>query len=186
MDYTETDVLCTKHKLWKKGSLVLELVDYLLHKGYVFKEVVIGEPNNFIFADHYDEIRPLFQKRGFYGIRIKVIYNDAILEINSNTDGIDNVQYTIYATDEANYQHLKSELESIRSIIGPSSESFATISEFIQTHRKLRNITILVLIAISLYFLGIHVFLFNIIQILFSFSPFLFIYIAYLVFRRRR
>jgi len=186
MDYTKTDILCTKHRLWKKGSLVMSLVDQALANGYEFKEVVIGEPNNFIFADAYEELAPLFAKRGYYGIRIKLIYQSAILEINSNMDGVNNVQYTIFASDEATQNKVLDDLQWMRTLIGPSSDGLAQVSEYLQQHRKLTSTVILVLVAIALYFLGVHVFLFNLIGILFSFSPFLAIYILYIILRRRR
>jgi len=186
MDYTETAVICTKHRLWKQPTLVKNLVDTLLSKNYTFREVVLGEPNSFIFADHYEELESILRKKGYYGIRIKMEMHDAMIEINSNTDGVDNVQYTIFATDEETYQTIKADIPLIKSVIKPSNNQLETASEFIQTHPQIRNISILVLIAITLYVLGIHVFLFDIVRILFSFSPFLALYIMYLIFRRRR
>ena len=186
MDYTKTDILCTKHRLWKKREVVMLVVDQLIERGYQFKEVVIGEPNNFIFADEYDELYPLFERRGYYGIRIKMTYEEATLEINSNTDGVDNVQFTVFASSSEVFEKLISDMDWVRTLIGPSNEQFATISEYLQQHQKLTSTIILVLVAIILYFLGIHIFLFNLIGILFSFSPFLMIYILYLILRRRR
>lgn len=186
MDYSTTDILCTKHRLWKKGTLVKSIIDQLMERGYEFKEVVIGEPNNFIFADQYDEIEDLFKKRGFYGIRIKMIYNDVSLEINSNTDGVDNVHYTIFASEEHTYQHVHDDLELIREWIGPSSEGLATVSEYLATHKQLTYGIIVVLIGIIVYVLGAYVFFFNAIRYILSFSPFLVMYLIYLFFLRRR
>lgn len=185
MEYHETNIVCTKHHLWKKQTLVLQIVDLLLAKGFTFKDVVLGEPNNFVFADHYDEIEGLLKKKGFYGIRIKVLYNDSLLEINSNMDGINNVQYTIFATSEDSFNTLKQAVQDVREVIKPSNDKIEQASEYIQKHRKLRNIVILLLVAISLYFLGVYVFLFDIIAILFSFSPFLLFFILYIIFRKR-
>lgn len=185
MDYTETKVLCTKHRLWKNQNLIVQIVEALLEKDFIFKEVVLGEPNNFIFADHYEELSDILKRKGYYGIRIKMQYNDALLEINSNTDGIDNVQYTVFATDEDTYSSIKEVLPDIKNIIKPTNTQLEQASEFLQIHPQIRNITILVLIAISLYFLGVHVFLFDIARIIFSFSPFLTLYILYLILRRR-
>lgn len=186
MDFTTTDILCTKHRLWKKGSLVKSIIDQLIERGYEFKEVVIGEPNNFIFADHYEEIDALFHKRGFFGIRIKMLYNDVSLEINSNTDGINNVHYTIFATEEDSYQRVLQDLELVREWIGPSSEGLATVSEYLANHKQLTYGIIVVLIGIILYVLGAYVFLFSAVRYLLSFSPFLLMYIMYLFFLRRR
>lgn len=186
MDYTKTDILCTKNRLWKKRDVVIQLVDQLMDQGYQFKEVVIGEPNNFIFADEYDELYPLFDRKGYYGIRIKMTYDDATIEINSNTDGVDNVQFTIFASSSEVFDKLLSNMDLVRTLINPSNEQVASISEYLQQHQKLTSTIILVLVAIILYFLGVHLFLFNLIGILFSFSPFLAIYILYLVLRRRR
>lgn len=186
MDYTESGIVCTKHRLWKNSTLVFQIVDLLLQNNYTFKEVVIGEPNNFVFADEYSELPEMLKKKGFYGIRIKMQYNDAMIEINSNTDGVDNVQYTIFAVDETTYKTLKDTIPLVKDAIRPASNQIEQAREYLQNHPQIRNISILILIAIALYFLGIHVFLFNIVRILFSFSPFLALYIMYLIFRRRR
>jgi hypothetical protein len=186
MDYSTTDVLCTKHRLWKKGTLVQSIIDQLLEHGYAFKDVVIGEPNNFIFADQYDEIEDLFKKRGFYGIRIKMIYEDVSLEINSNTDGVNNVQYTIFATNEETYKKVLNDLDLVREWIGPSSEGLANVSEYLVTHKRLTYGIIVALIGTILYFLGAYVFLFSAVRYILSFSPFLVMYFVYLFFLRRR
>jgi len=186
MDYTESGVICTKHRLWKNSTLVFQIVDMLLQKNYIFKEVVIGEPNNFVFADEYDELAEMLKKKGFYGIRIKMQYNDAMIEINSNSDGIDNVQYTIFAVDESTYTILKETIPFIKEVIKPASNQVEQTREYLQNHPQIRNVSILILIAVTLYFLGVYVFLFNIVRILFSFSPFIALYIMYLIFRRRR
>lgn len=186
MDYTKTDILCTKHRLWRKADLVQALIDRLLEEGYQFKEVVVGEPKYFMFADHYDELPSLFKKRDFYGIRIKMTLDDAILELNSNTDGVDNVHYTIFASKEDTYERIIADLEWMRQLIGPSNDQLAQFSEYLVNHRKVTYTVILILVAIALYFLGVHVFLLNLVGIIFSFSPFLVMYLLFIFLRRRR
>jgi hypothetical protein len=186
MDYDKNGILGTKHRLWKKKSTVIAIVDQLLDMGYTFKEVVIGEPNNFVFADHYEELHSILKKRGFYGIRIKVLYKDALLEINSNTDGVNNVQYTIFAEELESYNKVLNDIDTLIAFIKPSSDTVAQVHEYFTNHTTLRNTILLVIVGIILYFLGVHVFLFDLIGILFSFSPFLAIYILYILLRRKR
>lgn len=186
MDKNTTGVICTKHRLWKQKTTVLAIISDLQQHGYHFKEVVLGEPNNFIFADTIEEVEDLFAKKGFYGIRIKMENDATSIEINSNTDGIDNVQYTIFAVDDATLQQATEVVINLRSIIRPSNNTIASFQEWLGLHKQVRNIFVLVLIAITLYLLGAHVFIFSILQMILSFSPFLTIYIIYLLFRRRR
>jgi hypothetical protein len=186
MDHTTNDILCTKSRLWKRGTLVQSLIDELIDRGYTFVELVLGEPDHFTFADHYDEIAPLFRQRGFYGIRLKMKKGDAVLAINANTGGVDNVQYAIFAPDPSSHDAIQADIDWIRTFLGPSSEWMARTSEYLSRHRRLTSTILLVLIGIALYLLGVHVFLFNLVGILFSFSPFLALYILFLLFRRRR
>ncbi|QMS84860.1 hypothetical protein [Candidatus Xianfuyuplasma coldseepsis] len=186
MDYNTTGVICTKRRLWKQQSTVVAIISHLQDQGYHFKEVVLGEPNNFIFADTVHELDEIFAKKGYYGIRIKMDNDDTLIEINSNTDGINNVQYTIFAESEELLVRAKQHMEELVFIIRPSNNTFAQFSEWLGTHKQIRNIAVLVLIAITLYFLGVHVFIFSFLQMILSFSPFLTIYIIYLLLRRRR
>ncbi|GEM_PF-4018590 len=187
MDLNETNVLCTKHRLWKKQALIRSIIDAMIDKGYRFKELVLGEPSYFVFAETYDEIDDTFRKKGgYYGIRIKFERDDTQLEINSNNDGVNNVHYTIFADTTDALETAKQDLNEIRELIRPSNDKVEQASEFVATHPRLRNTVIIILVGVTLYFLGVHVFLFNIVQILFSFSPFLFLYILFLFLRRRR
>ena len=187
MDFHKNGVLCTKHRLWKKRTLVVDVIDSMIERGYQFKELVFGEPNNFVFADEYDEIDDLLKRKGgFYGIRIKFERPGVQVEINSNSDGIDNVQYVIFTEYEHTIEQVLTDLEDVKLLMKPSNETVEKLSEYIIKRPKIRNTVIIVLIAITLYFLGIYVFLWDLIRILFSFSPFLMIYIIYLISRRRR
>lgn len=186
MDHTTNDILCTKSRLWTRGHLVQSLIDALIDKDYTFIEVVLGDPGHFTFADHYEEIEPLFRKRGFYGIRIKMEKNGAVLAINANTGGVDNVQYSIFAPDQPSHDAILMDIDWIREFLHPSSEWMAKTTESLARHRRLTSTVLLVLIGIVLYLLGVHVFLFGLIGILFSFSPFLAIYLLFLILRRRR
>lgn len=186
MDYTKNGILGTKHRLWKKRSVIISIVDQLLEEGYTFKEVVIGEPNNFVFADRYDELEEVLKKRGFFGVRIKMLYKEAQIEINSNTDGVDNVQYTIFAEELESYNKILNDIDGLITLLKPSNDVIAQVHEYFSMHKTLRNTILLIIVGILLYFLGIHVFLFNLVGILFSFSPFLVIYILYIFLRRRR
>lgn len=186
MDYNMTGIVCTKRRLWKQKPIVKAIISHLQEQGYRFKEVVIGEPNNFIFAESQEELDELFTKRGFFGIRIKMENSSTMIEINSNTDGINNVQYTIFADSQELLQNAKHHIEDLIPIIRPSNNTFAQFSEWLGAHKQVRNIAMLVLIAITLYILGAHVFIFSFLQMILSFSPFLTIYILYLLLRRRR
>lgn len=186
MDYNENGVLCTKHRLWKKRQLVKDIVDAMEERGYTFKELVYGEPNNFVFADYVEEIDDILRKKGgFYGIRIKFERPGVLLEINSNSDGIDNVHYDVFADNQGRIEQVLEDLDDITLMIKPSSDTVEKISEAIAKNPKVRNGVLLLLVGVILYFLGVHVFLFDIIGFLFSFSPFLVIYLIYIFWRRR-
>jgi hypothetical protein len=186
MDYSKSGVICTKNKLWKHKNLVLGIIYKLQEHGYGFNEVVIGEPNNFIFAESLDEVDELFTKKGFYGIRIKMSNDHVMIEINSNTDGVDNVQYTVFAETTGLLDVAIDHVMDTAYIIKPSNEQMASFSEWVDHHRQLRNIVIFILIGIVLYILGVHVLLLSLVTYAFSFSPFLVIFVIYLIYSRNR
>lgn len=185
MDKQDNGIICTKRKLWKRKNIVKDIVDYMIKEEYTFEEVVIGEPNNFIFADEYHEIDGLFTKKGFFGIRIKFRNDDSIIEISSNTNGLNNVLYNIFSKNTETLQEAKNRIEDIKNIIGTSSEALVISTEFLERQRRIRNIVVIILVLIGLYFFNVHVLLLNLVSILYSFLPFLFIYLLIDRFRRR-
>lgn len=187
MNIYEDGVVCTKIKFWKKKNTIMEVVDYLIGKGYTFKELVYGEPNDFVFADEYENILSTLSRKGhFIGIRIKFEFMDSAFEINSNTNGVDNVQYDIYAFNEREMALIKKDIEEIKLIINPSNESVSKLSEFLANNPNIVKAVIIVLAIVLLYFLGVHVFLFSIINFIFSVAPIFVIFIIISLIRRRR
>ena len=158
----------------------------MISQGFEFVELVYGEPNNFVFADEYHEIEGILKKKGFFGIRIKFRNNVTIFEINSNTGGTNNVKYDIFTEGELTLRNAKLYLNELSRIIGSSNEAIIKSSELIQRHRKIRNAVLLVAILIIVYFLNVHILLLNLVSVLYTFSPILFIYIVFLLLRRRR
>jgi len=153
MEYNETVIICKKNRLWKQQRIVQDIIVALTNKGYQFREVVLGEPRNFIFAETIDEVHDLFTKKGFYGIRIKLGNDDVELEINSNTDGVDNVQYTVYATTKEHLQKTISTLKELTEIIHPSNDQLASFLEWMDQHKQLRNTLIISGIVLYLLYL---------------------------------
>lgn len=185
MNLHKRGVICSKSKLWKRKAILKSIVDYMLSEGYEFLELVYGEPNNFVFADQYNEIEPLLKRKGFFGIRIKFKNENTLFEINSNTNGVDNVKYDIYSENDETLNDTVEQLEAVSSIIGSSNEALIKSGEFLVKQRKIRNIVLLVLLLIGLYFLNVHIFLFNLVSVAYSFIPFLFLFLIIDRFRRR-
>ena len=96
MDVYRNGAICTKIRLWKHKQIIVDIVDSLVDKGYEFKELVYGEPNDFVFTDDYTMIIPTLKKKGgFIGIRLKFQLDNNVIEISCNTNGVDNVKYDI-------------------------------------------------------------------------------------------
>lgn len=186
MDLHDSGVICTKSKLWKRKQILINIIDYMISKGYTFEELVYGEPNNFVFADEYHEIESVLKRRGFFGIRIKFSNSSTIFEINSNTNGVDNVKYDIFTEGELTLRTAKEHLIEISKIIGSSSEVLVKSSEFIAKQRRIRNAVLLVGLLVIIYFLNIHVLFLNLVSVAYTFSPILFFFILFSLLRRRR
>lgn len=178
-------VITTKRKLWKRPSLVLHIVNSLKSRGYQFKEVVYGAPNDFVFADTYDEIETTLKRKGFFGIRIRFTKGTSELEIASNTNGVDNVKYDIFADEEISLEAILLDIPYIAELIGTSSKLLIQSSEYMESRKKLRIAIIVLILLPIVYFLGVHVFLLRIFSYVLGFSPFLLFYIIFILLRRR-
>ena len=185
MDIHKNGVICSKNKLWKKKTIIKSIIDYMIDQGYDFQELVYGEPNNFVFADEYKEIEPLLKRKGFFGIRIKFRNSNTFFEIHSNTNGVDNVKYEIFSENGETLNEALSLLSDVSSIIGSSNETLIKSGEFLVKQRKIRNIVLLLTLLLGLYFLNVHVLLFNLVSVAYSFIPFLFLFLLIDRFRRR-
>lgn len=185
MNLHESGIVCTKSKLWKKKKIIISIIDYMIEQGYEFQELVFGEPNNFVFADQYHEIENVLKRKGFFGIRIKFKNDHTLFEINSNTNGVDNVKYDIFTEDEVTLEQAQEQLEELSNIIGSTSETLVKSGELIQRHRRIRLAVLIVALAIGMYFLNVHLLLLNIVELAFSFFPLLFILLLIDRFRRR-
>ena len=186
MDIHKTGVLCTKRKLWKKQNTITQVVDYMLQEGYQFIELVYGEPNNFVFADEYNEIKDVLKKKGFFGIRIKFKNNSSQIEIHSNTNGIDNVKYDVFTETEMSFKQIEETLEQIKNIIGSSNDTLIKGEEFFQKRRQLRLAIMIVLGVITLYFLNVHILIFNFVYLVVTSIPLFFVFYFIYLFMRRR
>ena len=186
MDFYQSGIICTKHKLWKKKNTVLSIIDSLISKGYQFEEMVFGEPNDFVFSETYDNVIPTLSRKGnFFGIRIKFASSNYSFSIDSNTMGVDNVRFDIYADSEELLKSIKNDCLELITIIGATNESLTKGSEYLANNRKLVYTVVIILTAILMYFLGAYVFLFDIIYTIFSFAPILIIILLFSYFRRR-
>lgn len=186
MDYFKTDTICTKHKLWKNSKTVLSIVDTMIDKGYHFKELVYGEPNDFIFTEVYEDIEKKLKMRGsFFGIRIRFEKAGVLLAIESMTNGIDNVKYSIFAETETLLNKAIDDALPLKEVIKPSSNTFALLAEYLSTHRQARTMivvaTVVVLIFAVNQFIPIISMAFSVIM----FAPLLFLYLIYTYSRRR-
>lgn len=186
MDRNESGIICTKSRLWKRKQILINIIDYMINQGYEFVELVYGEPNNFVFADEYHEIESVLKRKGFYGIRIKFRNSVTVLEINSNTGGTNNVKYDIFTEGEMTLRSAKEHISEISNIIGSSSEVLVKSGEFLEKQRKIRNIVLLVLLLVVIYFLNIHVLFLNLVSVAYTFSPILFFFLVFSLLRRRR
>ncbi len=185
MDLHESGVICTKRKLWKRKQTIKNIVEYMLKSGYEFIELVYGEPNNFVFADEIHEIDSVLKRKGFFGIRMKFKNNVTVFEINSNTNGVENVKYDIFTEGELTLRNAKNQIEELSKIIGSSSEVLVKSGEFIQRQRKIRNIILLVTALVIIYFFNIHILLLEFVWVIYSFAPILFIFLIFSLLRRR-
>lgn len=187
MDRHENGIICTKHRLWKKKQTIIEIVEYFESNGYRFVELVYGEPNDFVFTERKEKIiQTLSRKGSFYGVRIKFEGTNTVFSVDSNTDGIDNVRFDIYAENEELLYEVKQIVLGVKDIIKPSNDSLEKGSEYLQNHPRLVRWVIGILIAVVLYLLGVHVLLFDIIGTIFSIVPFFIIYLVISSFLRRR
>jgi ABC-type multidrug transport system fused ATPase/permease subunit len=186
MDYFKSDTICTKHRLWKNSKTVLLIVDEMISKGYQFKEMVYGEPNDFVFADTYENIEKQLKMRGsFFGIRIRFEREGILLSIESMSNGIDNVKYSVFADTEELMNEVTNDALQLKNIIKPSSNTLAQLNEYLTTHKQAR--TMIVVTMIVLLIVGINQ-VFPIISMalsIFMFAPLIFIYLIYVYTRRR-
>ena len=186
MDLYKDGVICTKNKLWKKTSTILAIVDDFISKGYTFKEMVYGEPNDFVFATTYDKIIPKLKVRGtFVGIRLKFEYRDAVVTIFSNTRGIDNVGFQVFAEDKDTLSKVANESIALKTIIKPSNNSFAKLSEYIANHKQIRTVFVIVAVIAAILLVNTFVPIISMVSSIFMFAPLIFIYIFFAYFRRR-
>lgn len=187
MDIHDMGVICTKSKLWNKKTLLPKIITLMEEKGYQFKELVRGEPSNFVFADQSYEIEKTLKIKGsFFGVRMKFQNNHTIISINSNTNGINNVKYEIYTDTEEHLKKAIQDLDDVKLLIRPSSNTFAKSSEYFSEHKKLRFWIIVVLSVIALYFLNVFFYLTVLFSFVGGFGSFFLIYILWRLFDRRR
>lgn len=187
MELYNSGVICTKNRLWKKKKLVIEIVDYFEQQGFSFVEMVYGEPNDFVFTEQKDKIIKTLERKGsFFGIRIKFSYGNTIISIDSNTDGIDNVRYTIYDESQTSLDKNIEIILGVSDLIKPSNEALAKTSEYLSQRPKVVKWIIGILVVIILYLLGAHVLLMNLISIIFSIAPLFIIFLVLSYFLRRR
>ena len=186
MDYFESGVIGTKRKLWKKKNTVLKIIDFLMEKGYEFNEMVYGEPNDFVFASIYDDIKKKLSMKGsFMGIRIKMKKNGIILDIESNTRGVDNVRYSIFSKTEELLSTAIEDALGIKDVMKSSNRGIAQVTEYLSLHRKLR---LGIYIATAVIFVVVLNFIFPLISYIIwilSAFPLLTILILYSYLRRR-
>lgn len=187
MDFDESGIICTKNRLWKKKLLVIEIVDFMSELGYQFTELIYGEPDDFVFTEDYNEIMNKLKTKGnIFGIRIKFKKGENVVHVSSNTHGVDNVKYTVFAENEEELVVSRNDVMSLKELMKPSNDTVAKTSEYLVEHKNIRNGIIIVLVAILMYSLGAHVFFFDLISIIFSFAPILVIILLFSYFRNRR
>lgn len=186
MDIHKTGIICTKNKLWKHKSLLKHIIDEMIVRGYTFKELVRGEPSYFVFADQPDEIDKTLQMKGtYFGVRIKFQKDSTLISIHSNTNGIDNVKFEVYTESEDTMKLAMEEIEYIKSLIRPSSGTLVKIGEYVSTHKKVRTTLIIIVSVVILYLLNGFFYLSLLLSIIGGISPFLLIWIIWLLARRR-
>lgn len=186
MDNFKAGTICTKHRLWKNSRTVMLIVDEMINRGYQFKEMVYGEPNDFVFADTYDTIEKQLKVRGsFLGIRIRFEKEGILLSIESVTNGVDNVKYSVFAETEDLLVEVINDALDLKDVIKPSSNTLAQLNEYLIANRQVK--TMIVVIAVVLLIIGVNQ-VFPIISMFFSvimFAPLLFLYLIYVYARRR-
>lgn len=149
MEMQQSGVICTKHKLWKKKKTVMDIIDTLQDKGYIFEEMIYGEPNDFIFTEKYDDVVSTLSRPGsFFGIRIKFKSENYLFSIESNTMGIDNVRYDIYAEDEILFKEILQDCLELEEVIGPSSDTLAKGTEFFGNNTTIAYVVIAAMLVI--------------------------------------
>ncbi len=185
MDYYKNGIICTKHKLWKSKKTVISIVDELLAKGYTFIEMVYGEPNDFVFANKYENIDKQLSRKGFFGIRLKLEKQGVLLTIESNTNGIDNVKYSIFSETEVLLEESIQDALTLKNAIKPSNGLYAKSLEYLSNNHKVRSILFAVVIVLGVIVVNSIFPIISMALSIFMFAPFIFIYVAYSYFRRR-
>jgi hypothetical protein len=186
MELHTSGIICTKHKLWKKKQTVLAIISDFLAKGYNFQEMVYGEPNDFVFTEKFEDVEKTLSRKGsFFGIRIKFTGDNSTISIDSNTMGIDNVRYDVFAETKEQLNIIVDHCKSLKSVIGSTSESITKSGDYLGQHPTLVKVIIVAMVIAILYFIGVLFFITDIILMIFSFAPILFIFLIFAYFRRR-
>ncbi len=186
MDNYVNGIICTKRKLWKKKEQVKDIVDFMIVKGYSFKELVYGEPNDFVFTEKYEDIdKTLSRKGSFFGIRLKFERTGVQLEIESNTNGVDNVKYSIFADQSEDLKKAENDSLELKEIIKATSNTISMVAEYLDNHRKFQLAIVVVLVIVLILAVNNFVPIVSMVSSIFMFSPLLFLYLLFVYFRRR-
>jgi len=185
MDFYKNGIICTKHRLWKSKRTVISIVDELITIGYTFIEMVYGEPNDFVFANTYEDIDKQLSRKGFFGIRLKLEKPGVLLTIESNTNGIDNVKYSIFSETEDLLDKTILDALNLKSTIKPSNSLYAKTLEYLSNNPKVRSIIFAIFIVLGVVAVNNIFPIISMALSIFMFAPFIFIYIAYSYLRRR-